>query len=134
MTGTLTYLPLHVQGVLRMSPSARRAFPLGEETRRVGVTCSFVKSKAAGLAEVLANASATRYRWYEVWYRVPDSFYHRKSFEVQIGLETIARAVTTFHVHPTPGGTVAPTAAGRRPPAVRRGRRSRPGHRCTGPR
>jgi hypothetical protein len=61
---------------------------------------SFVRNKATGLAEVLEKAAATRYRWYEVWYRVPDSFYHRKSFEVQLQLESIARAVSGFRVHP----------------------------------
>ncbi|MEQ1506755.1 MAG: vWA domain-containing protein [Myxococcota bacterium] len=69
---------------------------------------SFVKSKSKGLAEVLQKASATRYRWYEVWYRVPESFYHRKSFDVQLQLLALDRAFTTFAVHP--GGWLdAPT-------------------------
>lgn len=61
---------------------------------------SFVKNKAKGLSEVLSTATATRYRWYEVWYRVPDNFYHRKSFDVQLQLNSSDRAFSTFTVHP----------------------------------
>ncbi|MEQ1567724.1 MAG: vWA domain-containing protein [Myxococcota bacterium] len=70
---------------------------------------SFVRSKANGLAEVLESAAATRYRWYELWYRVPDNFYHRKSFEVQLQLDAIARATTSFRVFPN-AWLDAPTA------------------------
>jgi hypothetical protein len=70
---------------------------------------SFVKDKAKGLAEVLATAAATRYRWYEVWYRVPDGFYHRKSFDVELQLQGAVRARSSVRVHPH-GWLDAPTA------------------------
>jgi hypothetical protein len=70
---------------------------------------SFVKDKAKELAEVLATAAATRYRWYEVWYRVPDGFYHRKSFDIQLQLQGSVRAASTVRVHPH-GWLDAPTA------------------------
>jgi hypothetical protein len=66
----------------------------------VGGGRSFVKSQSSGLAQVLESAAATRYRWYEVFYRVPDNFYHRKSFDVEVQLESLARAKTKFHVYP----------------------------------
>lgn len=73
-----------------------------------GAGRSFVKRKATGLADVLEVAAATRYRWYEVWYRVPESFYHRRTFEVGLQLSASDRAQTTFLVHP--GGWLdAPT-------------------------
>lgn len=75
----------------------------------VGGGRSFVKNKANGLAETLEAAAATRYRWYEVWYRVPDSFYHRKSFDVELQLRAFDRALSTFTVHP-PAWMDAPTA------------------------
>jgi hypothetical protein len=75
-----------------------------------GAGRSFVKRKAKGLAQVLEVAAATRYRWYEVWYRVPESFYHRRSFEVGLQLVASDRAQTMFVVHP--GGWLdAPTGA-----------------------
>jgi hypothetical protein len=70
---------------------------------------SFVKSQAKGLAEALAAQSATRYRWYEVWYRVPDAFYHRKSFDVELQLTTYDRAMTKVTLHPN-AWLDAPTA------------------------
>jgi hypothetical protein len=75
----------------------------------VGGGRSFVKNKANGLAETLEAAAATRYRWYEVWYRVPDSFYHRKSFDVEVQLRAYDRAVSTVRVHPS-SWMDAPTA------------------------
>ncbi len=63
---------------------------------------SFVKRNSKGLAEVFEKASATRYRWYEVWYRVPDSFYHRKSFQVELQLLAFDRALSTVKIHPNP--------------------------------
>lgn len=70
---------------------------------------SFVRSKARGLSEVLRGASATRYRWYEVWYRVPDNFYHRRSFDVVLRLKSSDRAYSTVTVHPN-GWIDGPTA------------------------
>lgn len=71
---------------------------------------SFVKSKPKGLAEVFEAASATRYRWYELWYRVPDSFYHRKSFDIEVQLQAYDRALSKLTVHPSPW-VDAPTAS-----------------------
>ncbi|MEZ4234655.1 MAG: VWA domain-containing protein [Myxococcota bacterium] len=74
-----------------------------------GAGKSFVKRKATGLDQVLEVAAATRYRWYEVWFRVPEAFYHRRSFDVQLSFNGIDRAQTEFQVHP--GGWLdAPTA------------------------
>ncbi len=70
---------------------------------------SFVKSQAKGLAEALSMHAATRYRWYEVWYKVPDAFYHRKSFTVEFQLTTYDRAMTSVTVHPS-AWIDAPTA------------------------
>lgn len=70
---------------------------------------SFVKSQAKGLAEALSMHAATRYRWYELWYRVPDSFYHRKSFTTEVQLTTYDRAMTSVVVHPS-AWVDAPTA------------------------
>ncbi len=70
---------------------------------------SFVKNQAKGLAEALSQHAATRYRWYEVWYRVPDSFYHRKSFKVELQLTTYDRALTSVTLHPS-AWVDAPTA------------------------
>lgn len=70
---------------------------------------SFVRDKAKGLAEVLETASAARYRWYELWYRVPDGFYHRKSFNVELRLEGSVRAKSSVTIHPH-GWLDAPTA------------------------
>lgn len=61
---------------------------------------SFVKSQAKGLAEALSQQAATRYRWYEVWYRVPDNFWHRKSFKVELQLTSYDRAMTSVMLHP----------------------------------
>lgn len=77
---------------------------------------SFVKDRAKGLAEVFASAAATRYRWYEVWYRVPDNFHHRKSFNVELQLLQGERALSTVRIHPggwldAPTGTRRPGAA-----------------------
>jgi hypothetical protein len=63
---------------------------------------SFVKRNSKGLAEVFEKAAATRYRWYEVWYRVPDSFYHRRSFEVELQLLAFEQAITRVRIHPSP--------------------------------
>ena len=74
---------------------------------------SYVKRDPRGLADVFKETSAIRHRWYEIMYRVPDAWHHRKSFEVQLGLETVARAVTTVNIHPhpwldAPTGTLPP--------------------------
>ncbi|MCB9686720.1 MAG: VWA domain-containing protein [Alphaproteobacteria bacterium] len=61
---------------------------------------SYVREKAKDLATVFASAAATRYRWYEVWYKVPDNFYHRRSFNVEFQLLSYDRALTTVAVHP----------------------------------
>lgn len=61
---------------------------------------SFVRDKANGLAEVLEVAAATRYRWFELWYRVPESFYHRTSFDVGLELDLTEKGSTSFTVHP----------------------------------
>lgn len=63
---------------------------------------SFVKRKPKGLADVFEAASATRYRWYELWYRVSDNLWHRRSFEVEIQLKSRERALTRFTVLPSP--------------------------------
>ena len=63
---------------------------------------SFVKRDPKGLAAVFKETSAVRHRWYEVRLRVPDSFYHRKSFEVELSLQTVARAASTVMIHPHP--------------------------------
>lgn len=75
----------------------------------VGGGRSFVRDKAKGLAEVLKSAAAVRYRWYELWYKVPDGFYHRKSFEVGLRLEGSVRAETKVKVYPN-GWIDAPSA------------------------
>jgi hypothetical protein len=74
---------------------------------------SYVRRDSKRLAEVFRDTAAIRYRWFEVRYRVPDSFYHRKSFEVQLRLENLARAYTTVMVYPhplldAPGGELLP--------------------------
>lgn len=61
---------------------------------------SYVKEKAKDLADVFASAAATRYRWYEVWYRVPEPFYHRRSFNVRFQLLQADRAFSTATIHP----------------------------------
>ncbi|HHO53491.1 MAG TPA: VWA domain-containing protein [Deltaproteobacteria bacterium] len=63
---------------------------------------SFVKRKPRGLADVFEAASATRHRWYELWYRVADSLWHRRSFDVEIQLRSRERALTKFTVLPSP--------------------------------
>ena len=63
---------------------------------------SYVKRDSRGLAETFERAARARYRWYEVRYRVPDPFYHRKSFEVKLRLQNVARAETSFRVFPSP--------------------------------
>lgn len=62
---------------------------------------SFVKQEPRGLAEVFQKAAAARYRWYELRYKVPDSFYHRTSFDVKLRLLNIARAETSVAIHPS---------------------------------
>ncbi|MBX2796019.1 MAG: VWA domain-containing protein [Myxococcales bacterium] len=66
-----------------------------------GAGSAFVKRKPRGLAEVFEAASATRYRWYEIWYRAPDNFYHRRSFPVKLQLRFRERAQTEFDVLPS---------------------------------
>jgi len=76
-----------------------------------GGGASFVRKNPQGLAEVFAKTSAVRYTWYELRYKVPDSFHHRKSFEVKIRLASLARAETAIKLHPSawmdaPGGFI----------------------------
>lgn len=63
---------------------------------------SFVRKDPRGLAEVLQKAAAARYRWYELRYKVPDSFHHRRAFEVKLRLQSSARAETTLTLLPSP--------------------------------
>lgn len=63
---------------------------------------AFTKKDPRGLAEVFSKAASARYRWYELRYRVPDSFYHRHAFTTKLRLSAIARAETTFEVLPSP--------------------------------
>jgi len=72
---------------------------------------SFVRKEPNGLAEVFQKAAAVRYRWYELRYRVPHSFFHRMSYEVRLSLSSFARAQTTVEIHPSawmdaPGGVM----------------------------
>ncbi len=62
---------------------------------------SFVRRDPRGLAEVFQKATAARYRWYELRYKVPDSFWHRTSFDVKLRLQSNARAETTVKIHPS---------------------------------
>jgi len=62
---------------------------------------SFVRKEPNGLAEVFQKASAERYKWYEMRYRVPDSFFHRMTYEVKISLASLARAQTSVKIHPS---------------------------------
>ena len=48
------------------------------------------------------KTAAARFRWYELLYRVPDPFHHRKSFDVKLRLQNIARADTVVRVFPSP--------------------------------
>jgi hypothetical protein len=61
---------------------------------------AFVKQEAQGLAAVFRSASAPRHRWYEVRYRVPGSYWMRRSFDVELRLEGTARAMTRVRIHP----------------------------------
>lgn len=86
---------------------------------------SFVKRDSRGLAETFQSAVKERYRWYEVRYRVPDPFHHRKSFDVRVRLQNLARAETTFKVYPSPwldapSGTRAAGEQWTRPTSVAR--------------
>jgi len=67
-----------------------------------GGGATFVRQKPKGLAEVFERAAATRYRWYEVWYRVVDSLYLRRSFEVQVQVLAWERAFTEVTLMPSP--------------------------------
>lgn len=62
---------------------------------------SFVKRTPKGLADVFQEAAAARYRWFELRYRVPDAFYHRKSFELRVALQTGEQAHSTVTLHPS---------------------------------
>lgn len=63
---------------------------------------SYVKRDSRGLAETFERAARARYRWYELRYRVPDPFHHRKGFDVKLRLQNVARAETTVRVFPSP--------------------------------
>ena len=67
-----------------------------------GAGVSFVKRDTRGLAETFEHAARPRYRWYELKYRVADSFHHRKSFDTRIRLLNLARTESTVRIHPSP--------------------------------
>ncbi|MEZ4318070.1 MAG: VWA domain-containing protein [Myxococcota bacterium] len=77
---------------------------------------SFVKQSYKGLAEVFLTAAAKRYEWFELKYRVPDSIWHRQSFDVRISLLQGYRSSTEVSLHPNPW-LDAPT--GTKPPGER---------------
>ena len=76
----------------------------------VGGGQAFVRRNPKGLADVFQAAAAARYKWYQLYYRVPDNYYHRRSFEVQLRLQGYERAYTTVTIHPS-GWLDAPTGA-----------------------
>ncbi len=82
----------------------------------------FVRKDSKGLAEVFRAAAAERYRWYTLYYRVPDSFYHRMTFETR--LTYAEKAVTGVKFRPSgwldgPTGTRAPGDRGITPTPLR---------------
>jgi hypothetical protein len=79
---------------------------------------SFVANNPRGLAQVFTKAAAKRYRWYQLYYQVPDNFYHRKSFEIQVQLSGVERSFTKIKV--SPSGWMDP------PPGISEGRWTAP--------
>lgn len=67
-----------------------------------GAGIAFVKRNPQGLADVFERAARPRYRWYEIRYRVTDSLYHRKSFDVEVQLTSADLAVTRVKLLPSP--------------------------------
>lgn len=67
----------------------------------------FVRKDSKGLADVFRQAAAERYRWYTLYYRVPDNFYHRMTFETRLTYGE--KAVTAVKIHPS-AWLDAPTA------------------------
>lgn len=63
---------------------------------------SYVRDSPSELAQVFQEAAAQRYRWYQVRYKVPDNFWHRKGFTVRLSLVNLARAFTEVDIHPNP--------------------------------
>lgn len=63
---------------------------------------SWVKRDSRGLAETFERTARARYKWYELKYRVPDPIHHRKSFDVRLRLQNLARAETTVRIFPSP--------------------------------
>ena len=70
---------------------------------------SFVKRSPKGLADVFLAAAAKRYDWFELKYRVPDSIFHRKSFETELRLNQNYLSSTKVTFYPSPW-LDAPTA------------------------
>ena len=70
------------------------------------------------------RAASERYRWYELRYRVPDSFHHRYAFDVRVSLRGLARAWSELTVLPSawldaPTGVREPGARWTRPSSLR---------------
>lgn len=70
---------------------------------------AFTRRDPQGLAEVFQRAASARYRWYELRYRVPDSFHHRYGFDVRVSLRGLARAWSELTILPS-AWLDAPTA------------------------
>ena len=77
---------------------------------------AFTRRDPRGLAEVFQRAASTRYRWYELRYRVPDSFHHRYAFDVRVSLRGLARAWSELTILP---GAWLDAPTGRRAPGER---------------
>lgn len=85
---------------------------------------AFTRRDPRGLAEVFQRAASERYRWYELRYRVPDSFHHRYAFDVRVSLRGLARAWSELTVLPSawldaPTGVREPGARWTRPSSLR---------------
>lgn len=82
---------------------------------------SVVQDDTRDLAQVLEDAVPQRYRWYELWVRAPDPFYHRARFEIGLRIDQTATSITVLP-HPWldgPRGRSADGAAFRSPTPVR---------------
>lgn len=83
---------------------------------------AFVRKDSKGLAAVFREAAAERYRWYTLYYRVPDAFHHRMTFETRITYAE--KAVSTVKLRPSgwldgPTATRAPDARWVTPTPIR---------------
>lgn len=67
----------------------------------VGRGTAFVANDKRKLAGVFQAAAATRYRWYELWYRV-DGFFHRRSFKSTVLIKSFAKAESSVEFYPSP--------------------------------